>query len=895
MPEGVDEYGWPVSAHEEAIELRPGLHHIAKQIVKAIIHLGCGENAHCIAKAKLTDNPFWPATLAERAGNLPHERFVTLLSLALSRSQDDKGRVRWTLFGGSEQGPGKAFWKSFWTAPRKELPEDDALAHIRRILCRAYEVPPDHINNFSDLRGIGFRILPDDTPLLANWRVDKLPTWANALIWTENEPVESIKYLLTFKPFASLPEPIQSAYLSGQLHLLPCPGSLLGWGVKSYVDLSKEFPFAMQIPLQNLVARHEAWPGMRVPQSGWLHEPRQGKEEPDHVHGPVRNTYVRTHRWAKLHRYDDELGVNAKEDKLAHVLFSTDAHDMGLYGKPMGRNSQIWTHDFHLLLEGPHAKSKELARACHTLKQGGMFGYRLQFPPMRVGLHELFWHRPLVAYQCPNSKEPRVLVDAPMGYLTAYPTHEPDLQRPLELWPRPDHDEAHLAAAFLFNSTQGDRHPKQTTINARKILDSWHLFGKRPLSRSFVHQFLTLHHEETVDRWLESLAKKAEDAATHNHVVLPEAFVARTADAGKKLTASLNRCLEPVSPNETPVPAPLTYHHTAKRSFEVDYWKLIAKLAEGEYRNKDNADCVRDPITQHELTHHERDLEALGDYILDYYKKLIAAQGMKGKALAGELPFHWRTDFDFSWMGGWLHNQQGHARERNLMVVIPGRDRKRAVIMGDHYDTAYMLDCYDPQYGGNGARIAACGADDNHSATAALMLGAPVFMELSKAGKLDCDIWLIHLTGEEFPSDCLGARNLSQHLVEGNLKLHLPKGETKDLSKTRVQGVYVLDMVAHNNDNEPDIFQISPGAGAASLWLAYQAHMANQIWNANAPTWNQKPPRREKTRGKRSADSRKVPATALHPVLSGEVRLPYDPRSTLYNTDGQIFSDTGVP
>jgi len=30
-------------------------------------------------------------------------------------------------------------------------------------------------------------------------------------------------------------------------------------------------------------------------------------------------------------------------------------------------------------------------------------------------------------------------------------------------------------------------------------------------------------------------------------------------------------------------------------------------------------------------------------------------------------------------------------------------------------------------------------------------------------------------------------------------------------------------------------------------------------------------------------------------VLHGEVRLPYDPRSTLYNTDGQISLDAGIP
>ena len=38
-----------------------------------------------------------------------------------------------------------------------------------------------------------------------------------------------------------------------------------------------------------------------------------------------------------------------------------------------------------------------------------------------------------------------------------------------------------------------------------------------------------------------------------------------------------------------------------------------------------------------------------------------------------------------------------------------------------------------------------------------------------------------------------------------------------------------------------------------------------------------------------------MPEVAAHPPLLGEVRPPADPRSTLYNTDGQIFSDAGVP
>ena len=148
-----------------------------------------------------------------------------------------------------------------------------------------------------------------------------------------------------------------------------------------------------------------------------------------------------------------------------------------------------------------------------------------------------------------------------------------------------------------------------------------------------------------------------------------------------------------------PLPEPITYPYTANRTFEVAYWKTIARLATGRFINKDNADCVRDPATQKLLKHKNRDLDALGDWLLAYYRKLIARHGMSGKALAGELPFQWRTDFDYPWMGGWLANQQGTLSERNLLVVIPGKDRSRAVIMADHYDTAYMEDLYYKETG----------------------------------------------------------------------------------------------------------------------------------------------------------------------------------------------------
>jgi hypothetical protein len=103
-----------------------------------------------------------------------------------------------------------------------------------------------------------------------------------------------------------------------------------------------------------------------------------------------------------------------------------------------------------------------------------------------------------------------------------------------------------------------------------------------------------------------------------------------------------------------------------------------------------------------------------------------------------------------------------------------------------------------------------------------------------------------------------------------------------------------MDMIAHNRDDERDVFQISPGAGAASLRIAREAHVAAELWNAGTLEWNRGPGRARCGRGARSVDGR-IPATALHLSLRGEVRTRLNPRSSLYNTDGQVFSDAGLP
>jgi hypothetical protein len=870
-----DPCGWQVTEYEEALELRPGLESLAGHVHQALVHLGNNGHAHALGRLKLVDNPYWPAELAAHAGRIEHERYVLLLSLALARTQDDKGRIRWTLFGNSEQGPAKAFWKSFYSAAGRETPAEEGVSFVRRLLRAAYG---DEFRDPHDLHRAGFRILPQGETLYPWWEEGRLPSWTKEFVWDGSGSTRGVKYLLTFRPFERLPRAVRAAYLNGKLHLLPFPGSLLFWGTPGVRKLGAQQPMFVQAALQSLAPRHEAPNGLRVPQAGWMHEPRNGGNGSSEEHfGTFKNYFRRTHRFAAVLRDQDELALAGQDDKLLHTLFSTLPDDLGLYGKPMARNTQLWTHDLHILLDGPHAGPKEIRHALQSMEGGGVFGYRFIYPPMRTGKHEVYWHRPLVAFAAPGTLSTVTLHDGPLGYMTAYRASSPDPRRPVELWPRLLRRALPLAVLEALNGPHAHC-LHQDARNIRHLYDAWKIRGERPLERSLARRIIKIAHDKTLDSWLEELPSRANDP-----------------DEGKAIAASVEGLLaspKPAPKGRPKAPVSLTYRHTAQRAFEVRYWKTIAYLAEGRYTNKNNADCVRDAASQRHLHHHERDLGVLGDYLLDYYRKVIEKAGLTGKAFAGEVPCRWQTDFDFSLFGGWLINQEEPDYERDLLISIPGRDRSQAVIMADHYDTAYMYDVYHEK---GSARIAAAGADDNHSATAALMLAAPVLLEMSRAGKLGCDVWLVHLTGEEFPADCLGARHLVQHIVEGRLRQRIPGGKTRDLSKVEVKGAYVLDMVAHNNPHERDVFQIAPGTGRPALWLAEQAHEANEIWNASTAVWNARSSRRKLHRATRSNEGAVIPPPFRFLPVAGEVRLPVDPRSTLYNTDGLMFSDAGIP
>jgi len=861
-----DPYGWAVTEIEEEYQLKPGLDWIARHIMGHILKFGHGLQDSPIeghGNRNLQDNPYWPPELAAQAGRLSHERYVCLLPLALSPTQDDKGRLLWTFFGGSEQGPESVFWKSFFSAPGQPLPVEAFTTFIGRLLSEVYQEPAGP----TGLLDLGFRVLPSG-PVPGSL----YPAWAAAFLVDDAADCGQLRYLLTFRPFSQLPAQVRAAYLAGRLHLLPFPGSLVFWGMPTYSHLQKSLPLAGQIPLLRLVPRRSGAEGVRVPQSGWLHAPHPDVDPAAIQKDLLLHEYSRSHRWDRNQRFEDELALNPRLEKIARVLFSTDLQVMGLYDKPMARNCQIWTRDFELLLDGPNASIAEIKRAEAAILGGGLFGYRFQFPPARVGRHAVYWHRLVCAYTNPQA-EIRLLPGAPLGLLSAYDQAHPDLDSPVELWPRLQNRPPY-ASALTGLQNPHDHYSHQTPLNLVALLDAWHALGERPLPASFARHLLRISKEMSLEAWLAEVQS-----------------LGRAEEQGRRLKADIQALLE--QPGQAaPLPEPLTYARTASREFETAYWNDIKTLAEGEYRNKDNADCVHDPALPESSPCTVRDLDRLGDYLIGRHREAIRQAGLQGQAFCGELPFQWKTDFDFPYFGGWKSNQEGRLHERDILVVIPGRDRSQAVVLADHYDTAYMEDIYKDSHG---ARSSAAGADDNYSATAVLLQAAPIYMQLAREGRLARDIWLLHLTGEEFPADCLGARHFCQALVEHQLRLQLDGGNTLDLSGTRLAGVFVMDMIAHNRDNDHNIFQISPGRTPESLQLALQAHLANLVWNAAVPAWNASPARQGRGPGKRSPDGLQMPDTAAHPVLFGEVRTKDDPQSSLFNTDGQIFSDVGIP
>ncbi len=872
-----DPYGWRVSEFDELRQIKLGFENVANHVMARLMRFLNDRELDTLHVAgpnrrNLKDNPYWSDELASHAAQLARRRHVLLLALSMSKTQNDRGVRPWTLFGASEQGPERAFWQSFYTAPGEEIPQRRSREVIAGLLSGSFGVT---VGDATELYRAGFRLLPSDNAVrFPQWAFEPLPKWTQRYLVHDESRFQDVRYLLTFRPFSALPEAVRNGYLEGRIELLPSPITLLFWGMQTFHAASRQHPLAIQFPVLRLVPRHEGR-GLRVPQYGWLrHSPGDGVEA-DVDDGLIVNEYARTHRWERLPRDEDPVPKRLKVSSVATTLFSTELSDLDLYGKPMARNAQIWTRDGELILDGPRANRGDIKRAAARVLGGGVFPYVFRFPAMRVGRHEVYWQRPLAACAFPERGVTQLLdVELP-GYFTAYDYDRSGYERPVELYPRLLR-RAHFVDALHRIDCSKDYYRDETTLNVVNVLNMAQRWGRGRLPREFAEQMLRIAKgRQRFEPWLEILAQRS-----------------ATPEVTARLTSALRDSVE--SKRRSRWPKALTYTATATRAYEEAYWRHLVTLSHGEFVNKSNSDVVDDAPTLGHVSHPKRDLHALGEFLIGEYRAAIAAAGMDGVAYVGELPFKWDTDFEYEHFGGWVANQDGREYERNILMVIPGKDRSQAVVMGDHYDTAYMEDVYETSRGGSGARISAQGADDNASATATLLLAAPIYLQLAKEGKLERDVWLIHLTGEEFPSDCMGARAFCQSLVERTLKVRVGD-EWIDLSEVELGAVLVMDMIAHNRASARDVFQISPGRSAASLRLAYQAHVATMIWNTSAARWNRQASRRGCSRGVRSADALTLPDVALHPVLNGQVRTTDNPQSSLFNTDVQIFSDIGAP
>jgi hypothetical protein len=110
-----DDHGWRITAREATHELEPGLAALAAALAPALAAV-LDDDAHTrgLSRDLIAGNRYLPdvALPAARAA------LIAVVGVALSRTQDDKGRVRWTLLGASDLGPARRSGPVFHRGPR---------------------------------------------------------------------------------------------------------------------------------------------------------------------------------------------------------------------------------------------------------------------------------------------------------------------------------------------------------------------------------------------------------------------------------------------------------------------------------------------------------------------------------------------------------------------------------------------------------------------------------------------------------------------------------------------------------------------------------------------------------------------------------------------------------
>ncbi len=229
------------------------------------------------------------------------------------------------------------------------------------------------------------------------------------------------------------------------------------------------------------------------------------------------------------------------------------------------------------------------------------------------------------------------------------------------------------------------------------------------------------------------------------------------------------------APNEVtdPIQSPVLVR-SWPASFTKDYERDI-KIADGELEPRLPNGSALKPFKKkgsHQVGH---DLERMVDYLELRYKEL-------------SIP---TTRQRFQWRG---------LPQSNLIAVIEGQDPTLPpIVLADHIDSAIAEDVFES----TGQRVTAPGANDNSTATSLLLQSAKVL----RGVKPKRPIWLVHLTGEEFPAVDLGARHFLSEMMR---------------DKKDIYGVIITDFIG---SHQPDSlrFQISPTAVPGSERFAAMA------------------------------------------------------------------------
>jgi hypothetical protein len=209
----------------------------------------------------------------------------------------------------------------------------------------------------------------------------------------------------------------------------------------------------------------------------------------------------------------------------------------------------------------------------------------------------------------------------------------------------------------------------------------------------------------------------------------------------------------------------------------------------------------------------DHDLERMVDYLEERYR-VLAIETVRQR---------------FTWRG---------IPQSNLLAILHGTEGGPPVVVADHIDTA----CEEDTFARTHERVTTHGADDNATATAALLGAAAALRDAHPRH----DIWLVHLTGEEFPSDDLGARHFLSEMMR---------------ARQDIRAVVITDFIGWHPPGKP-AFQVSPTSIPGSERMAALALDA---------------------------------ARQLAPELSVIYAARNEPRNSVFQTDLQEFEFHGIP